>query len=401
MLLGKDLYSQDRALIFLRECMQNSLDAGATRIDVSASVEGYTNSGKLTITVSDNGSGISDFESFFLTIGGSTKRETAGSIGGFGIAKLAIIAMDDWNIRSVDGYIERDMLFNGLEKDSSASYEGCSVTGVDNDGWYGWDNRIITYLSLIVAPNCEIYYNGDIIQKARCTKIRFGSEKGNFHLERLEDDCYDSREIWVRLNGLPQYTKSFYVGNDRGVYIHDIQTDKLAYDPEYPLMPNREDMKPGDEHTRLHNVYTAFCNKVQVEADMEKVDQENIRFIGDNIWGGEMDVNLWDEHQPLFLKFKRYVMYIIANYDFGDPSDFKYGMTVQDNVKAMYGKHNSIPGFLINPLTVTSDNGSVLAAAIHETCHVKQESHYDGFARLMSEVTAGIINDITTGKLVL
>lgn len=79
------------ARAIVRECLQNSQDAGASRIEFEVS------DGRLS--VGDNGSGLNleQFQARLLTLGASEKE--TGSVGGFGAAKkLLLFAHDEWSV---------------------------------------------------------------------------------------------------------------------------------------------------------------------------------------------------------------------------------------------------------------------------------------------------------------
>jgi hypothetical protein len=83
---------------WFREIIQNSVDAGATRISIDMK---QLEDGKVRVTAEDNGSGISKevLLTKFLTIGPSGKTGIAGAAGGFGEAKrLLLFPWCDWAI---------------------------------------------------------------------------------------------------------------------------------------------------------------------------------------------------------------------------------------------------------------------------------------------------------------
>jgi hypothetical protein len=85
------------SLAIVREILQNSQDAGATRVDFTFA--------KNEFSASDNGKGmdIESFRSFYLTLGGSKKD--SGSIGGFGAAKeLLSFAWESWMCKGQGAY---------------------------------------------------------------------------------------------------------------------------------------------------------------------------------------------------------------------------------------------------------------------------------------------------------
>lgn len=96
-----------------REAIQNSVDAGATRIECECvSIDG----GSVRVSVIDNGGGMDEdvLLNKFLVLGGTTKKTGSGSTGGFGKAKeLLILPWLGWEIQS------RDLIVTG----QNISYE--------------------------------------------------------------------------------------------------------------------------------------------------------------------------------------------------------------------------------------------------------------------------------------
>lgn len=87
---------------FVREAGQNSLDAGATSINVSVTLDGTDT----VIEWRDNGSGMSreTLETKFMAVGGSQKAN--GAAGGFGVAKLILaFAHKSYAIRTRDIFV--------------------------------------------------------------------------------------------------------------------------------------------------------------------------------------------------------------------------------------------------------------------------------------------------------
>lgn len=87
----KDLVDQfDRPLDFFRELIQNSIDAGSNRIDVSFEHDGE----KVIIHVEDDGEGMDEYiiDNFLLVLFRSTKEDDFTKIGKFGIGFVSVFA---------------------------------------------------------------------------------------------------------------------------------------------------------------------------------------------------------------------------------------------------------------------------------------------------------------------
>lgn len=85
-------------LVFLRELVQNSLDAASTRIDVDFAFEPASDddgAGLMTITVTDNGEGMNEgiIDRYLLTLFSSTKEGDLTKIGKFGVGFVSIFAI--------------------------------------------------------------------------------------------------------------------------------------------------------------------------------------------------------------------------------------------------------------------------------------------------------------------
>lgn len=86
-------------LVFLRELIQNSLDAGSTQIEVDFALgakSGKPSDPRLaTITVTDNGEGMNEgiIDKYLLTLFSSTKEGDLTKIGKFGVGFVSIFAI--------------------------------------------------------------------------------------------------------------------------------------------------------------------------------------------------------------------------------------------------------------------------------------------------------------------
>jgi hypothetical protein len=106
---------------YWRELVQNSVDAGATKIDL------YTkelNDGNIIAGCKDNGHGMTEevFRNKFLKHGGTTKGEGSDAAGGFGAAKRLLLApwiqwqMRSGNVVAVGQMSRHEVWVNGVRK---------------------------------------------------------------------------------------------------------------------------------------------------------------------------------------------------------------------------------------------------------------------------------------------
>ncbi len=85
-------------MVFLRELVQNSLDAALTQVDVAFDFEADPGgkAGLLRISVADNGEGMNEgiIDNYLLTLFSSTKENDLTKIGKFGVGFVSIFAME-------------------------------------------------------------------------------------------------------------------------------------------------------------------------------------------------------------------------------------------------------------------------------------------------------------------
>lgn len=111
-----------------REVVQNSVDAGAHQIDCA--VETLPD-GNVRASITDNGGGMSRdvLLDKFLVLGGTTKRATGGSTGGFGKAKeLIILPFVKWEIHSRDTLVYSTNSVIDYEVESAQYLSGTRVS---------------------------------------------------------------------------------------------------------------------------------------------------------------------------------------------------------------------------------------------------------------------------------
>jgi len=163
---------------FWRELVQNSVDAGATRIDL------YTRQledGNQISGCKDNGGGMSEavFRGKFLKHGGTTKGADSGSAGGFGAAKRLLLApWVQWQIRTgnmiaVGQMARHEVWVNGVRKTHGPQefeipahwQDGKSVKGVIFEAVMSPERRTdapaaLSWLSKCYLPRITVTVNG-------------------------------------------------------------------------------------------------------------------------------------------------------------------------------------------------------------------------------------------------
>jgi hypothetical protein len=113
---------------FVREIIQNIVDAHATTVDFVVERDRYTD--ETTWSATDNGQGMNlqEFREYFLTLGG-TKKDT-NSIGGFGAAKeILAFAWENWWAKGQGFMCEGHGAANPSSKPDSSQPVGFAIGG--------------------------------------------------------------------------------------------------------------------------------------------------------------------------------------------------------------------------------------------------------------------------------
>ncbi len=165
---------------FWREALQNSIDAGATRIDISI-VEAPAKtwpmgdpgtSSVIRVEIADNGCGMSldTIENVFFRVGETTKRGATDAIGGFGTARMLLcFSHPRYEIHTGDivvigrslEYLVRTRSERGLPP-----VRGC-VFVIDIDLAEKSSSRLEADLRTVVALSdprgCDVFVNGSVL----------------------------------------------------------------------------------------------------------------------------------------------------------------------------------------------------------------------------------------------
>ncbi len=388
-LLGDKLYKQNKALVFLRECIQNSLDAHSTKIDVKVECHDDT----VFIIVTDNGEGIQDFEKYFLTIGGSSKRDTLGSIGGFGIAKLAIMAMDDWSIQSQNGMVSRDILLANSDIDQSLAIpNGCIVTGKTKQAW-NIESRLLEYLTLINAENVCIIFNGEIIKSIQTITMQLGNNLTVEKIDTLNKFTFSNNFI-IRLNGLPMFYDSVYFGdnNPNDNYLFDVWSDLTPYDDNYPFNANRESLTDSPVADEYRLTREKIQSLVKENAELQKQTKSNLRIEDGHALGGTFTKKDLKKYSWFFYTFSRYINQILDLVSSESYHRFTIGLSNDDSFQACYFPENK--SFLLNPVGLNHDKSLLLSLAMHEVTHTFIQAHYEEFSTKHTEIITRVLSGI-------
>jgi hypothetical protein len=198
---------KDWRLKWWREAIQNSVDAGATKIHCKVV---YNQDSTVSVSVEDNGSGMDEdvLINKFLMLGGTTKVSGA-TAGGFGKAKeLLILPWVSWRLHTRDIVVDGD----GVQYTIShgAMLNGTRIEVVMAADEHTDSAPALAFISKCYLPNIrfdvhEVYADGGEERWKPKANLRGTDlvldipEKAEVYLAKVK---YDSREVLIRVKGL-------------------------------------------------------------------------------------------------------------------------------------------------------------------------------------------------------
>ena len=253
--IGNEFFKKERKnysnwkSAFFRELIQNSVDAGATKINITLQDGGFEDS--TIVKYSDNGTGFNaDVRDNVFFCLGETNKGKDGDVGGFGKARIVIcFAQNNYQIMSQDWRAWGEG--GSYEVDTIPYFKGCSMM-IDVDAKQDELYRALdSYLSTSQL-SCEITVNG--------IKWNRWCYRRNFTQSLSFGDVYVNKSggthpgyVIVRVNGIPMFSR--YAGMGPQVVV-EIDADKSRD----VLLSNR-DMLQSTYQTELDE----FVRKISID----------------------------------------------------------------------------------------------------------------------------------------
>ena len=386
--LGTKLYSQPLWWVLTKELMQNALDAGATNIYVTTDFD-------KELEFLDDGNGMTKQEllDVFLTVGASDKIKTSQTIGGFGIAKLAIFSCDDFFVKSGKYGISKTMLLNhsSLKASQIKPINGFHVY-VEKKNLFRWngEKELKWYLSAI-DRDVNIYLNDELITKfvPAITTIGSGTEQYSV----IPPMSYGTYEVLVRANGLPLFKS--YISSPSGndfpgiIVLYDIRTSSDPYSEDYPFNVTREAFSDNSDHVgKLSSITSKIGRSLNEIREVEITNKRNVF--------KDEEAELWYCFNPdvtektlkalEWFKSRIKLLYMLN----GEDCTCEFGIIGKEDedkkIIASYQEEKD-SGEVFYLSDSTYDRCEITAAAIHEFSHRKHQNHYEEFAREMTRQT--------------
>lgn len=221
-------YSAPIPFIWVRETIQNSVDAGATRINIILDDQ--------TIRLKDNGCGMDAniiLDKFF-TLGGTFKTGL-NPTGGFGEAKKIIcFAWSEWFIESCPSRYEKFYVDSSMLQKQPIKYEqGHFQQGTEVGITYqtdlskldtntevnreGWDREIRNFVLTCTVP-CKIFLNGELLPQLDARGVKTEYELATMRVNKSKTEYQvgtctygynlkQGAQIIIRINGITMFRR--------------------------------------------------------------------------------------------------------------------------------------------------------------------------------------------------
>jgi hypothetical protein len=299
-MLGRKLYSSDPLPIVVRELLQNSVDACKRKgvepdIRISILKLREVDLETVLVTCTDNGIGMTadQIVNDFLCLGGK-KADGSGQTGGFGIAKAAILGGDNWAVRSLDNYLNKEILENGAVIEKRSRMNGTKVSVLIESPVYFSTVRetlqMIYYSDVRVRLTVRMDYSPTVsiddpvagfpdVERKMLDENKDFDFWGCEDLKVLDDEqklsMNDTGWTIVRLNGLMQFRYGSHQDYRKNNLFFDIKTDKEPESPDYPFSMSRESLVEGYDDLISAFVETHNANVLKSTAVVTEDTPEN------------------------------------------------------------------------------------------------------------------------------
>lgn len=384
MQLGTKLYTQPTWWVLIKELLQNAMDANATEIKINTNFSDY-------IDFKDNGCGMTEDQllNTFLTVGGTDKNHRENTIGGFGIAKLAIFSCDNFTVQSGHYALTKDILLNHKPLEFNEYAIPGTFVSVHKNNLFSWAGvqDLMWYLGT-VDRDITIFLNEEEISPFP-VRTSYLSEYGE--VKSVESQRKGNYEILVRLNGLPLF-KQWITGTGiesfpGELYLFDVESDLSPYDEEYPFNVTRESFTEGSAYAeKLACLSKNVFENIRDAQNIEEVKKRAVYKVESHgIWS-MYNPNINDQSLKVLKEFRKYIE-ILFMLD-GREADCEFGLLGANNeyVNAAYSPgEGDRPNVFYVSDSVKQDPATLAALAIHEYTHVDYRGHYEEFANAMTQ----------------
>lgn len=372
-MLGKKLYSLPHPVILVRELFQNAIDACSN--SSKAKIEFTFDSNAHTIICKDTGIGMSEhiLLDVFLSIGSSYKL--GGSIGGFGIAKVAIFACVKWSVQTTCGYIDETLQFNPNFRTKVGTIVTCQLD--DNDMYYhSYEAQKFICSSNWNSKQIKVFFNDKPIKPLKSI-YEYATDSYTVSMSKGIENLRKTNVF--RIHGLTQFCGNRYDNTDDINMVVDVECSYKPTDDKYPFNMSRESLESSIRHdinARIESILTdKYSNANKIADGNTKYTDKVIRGIALHYYKPIGELNSLRNRRIAQLFFE------ICNIV---PHDRLSGMPGLTNNPECIACISDKTQCYINPdnIKFESIEGLILVLwhiACHEIAHQTEDYHNEGF----------------------
>lgn len=454
-LLGKKLYSSHPLPIVVRELLQNARDA-CVRKGVEPLIKitiAYNSPTDITVTCTDNGIGMTEQQLVedFLCLGNTSKSQDSSAIGGFGIAKAALMRNPSWSVHSLDNYMDDTFIMEGKDIAKKERIDGTIVT-VNIDEYCG-STAMIRALMMVYFSDVEV----DLSVKWEGNEWQNDPSAGwdieDFEMLESEKEYhaikYPAYELpleiphrlniekynIIRLNGLVQYVYNSY--SDRTFnLLFELYPTCRPEEKDYPLTMSREEITGPLKYAINKIVQTADANPLSV-SNMYVKPEESIKIVDGYLVRGKRNFHERADptmssdissltardmavEDPTVPEKPRAMKLLLHEYKQGDARDIKLlrlwreimiecadnedmfgiGLTGDENTNACRMDYAGNDYYLLNPAYIPKGVRKELVVimlfrlACHEAAHYDYRNHGEMHSNMDSQIFTEVLPTI-------
>jgi len=256
-LIGSLLRQYRNKHVLIRECIQNSVDAGATRIEVTVNERG--------ILVEDNGVGMNleEIRKFWNTIGRTGKRP-GKSIGEFGLGRLTLLLVSDTMHMETrkDGYafhVTTDRQGHVNIKEGNREQKGTTV-------WVECQlaslvQELLSYGRIVAKARLEqILLNGKLVSQGKYQPLTSALSSTNVAIDGITGCIWIPAEAPAKARHKErEATIRIYCNN---LFVKNLATDYYVFGEincdNLRVVTSRDDFEEDDLYTKFHNKLLEF-----------------------------------------------------------------------------------------------------------------------------------------------